>query len=334
MTDPTDVVERYLRDTFTADALAAPAADGLAGEAVRQGRAHRRRTALVSSAVAVVLVVVGAAAVQQLPRHETATTPPAASPTPSQGPSLVTSTPALLFRGVAVPVPAAYLDPARIRCGTPVADSAYVLGDGQGNRTCLVLPVPGLTEVVMQDIANIPDVSGAAGTHVLADGRTQIASAVPGDGIWLTVTSPDAARARQLFDGTLVVEAWEGCDVRVGAIPEGSSGSVAPFVQRSTSLGRVCAYRNGWLVSTKLLDAEGIRAVADLITSTRSDATLDCATGPSTTTGWWVTLGTDRFWVPNSGCPRLLGENGGAAWVSEELRSHLWELAPGAGTSD
>ena len=96
----------------------------------------------------------------------------------------------------------------------------------------------------------------------------------------------------------------------------------------------MCGYRNGWLVSTKLLRADGIRAVADLITSTRSDATLDCASGPSTTTGWWVTLGTARFWVPNGGCPRLLGENGGAGWVSEELRAELTQLAPGAWASE
>ncbi len=167
MTDPTDVLEPYLRDSFAGDAESAPLPHELAAGAVRRARAHRRRAAVVGATVSVVVVVLGVGVAQNV-RPDATGTPPTTS-TPSPRPSDPPSTSeesVLMFRGVEVPVPSEMLDPSAYRCGTAIADAAYVRDDALPAGACAMRPAhpERLTEVVLQLASSVPPAERVAGT--------------------------------------------------------------------------------------------------------------------------------------------------------------------------
>lgn len=207
----TEQMERYLRDTFAADAERAPVAHDLA-EGARQHlhRQRRRRVTVTGAALGIGGVVVGVAVA-------VGTGTPAAPP--GRGPASANSTtgvptlepnrtPALRFRGVEVPVPANMLAARNVRCGVAVVDAAYVVDAAQDVPGCSAAPPhpERLTEVVLQPWV-LPESFDAppTGSRVLADGRTQLVTRVPVGDVRLIVTSPDPDRAHRLFNGARVV---------------------------------------------------------------------------------------------------------------------------------
>ena len=335
MTDPTDVVEPYLRDTFAGDAESAPLPGDLAAGAVRRARAHRRRTAVVSATLSVVVVVLGVVVAQNL-QLDAAATPPTTS-TPSPQPSVTPSTAeesVLMFRGVEVPVPAAMLDPSAYRCGTAVADAAYVRDD-LPVESCGIRPAhpERLTEVVLQLVSSVPPDDRVAGTTQLPDGRTQVASAVPRGDVWVSVTSPDAARATALFEGLLLPDRVSGCPIQPAPAGTDPAGPLELFQSGAWTRGGVCGYRDNWLVGAAWLDPDQLQQLTELVQQAPSAATLDCfgaRTAPDGT-GWWVTLPGRRFYVDGShDCPTFHVEgNDGERRLTDALVSTLWSLANG-----
>lgn len=329
-------VERYLRETFAGDATHAPLPDALSDGAVRRARAHRRRAAIAGSALALVLVAVGVAVVQQaVPTAEP--TPPGAThddaPLVPSGQAFPFEPPVLMFRGVEVPVPASMLAPENVHCGTPVADAAYVRDDALPVRDCAMAEPPGLTLVVMQPLEDVRQADRKPGGRTLEDGRYQVASAIPGRDVWLTVTSPDPDRADRLFGGAVIADDPRGCPIHPDPSPAMSGGGaiiVAPM--SGGTVGQVCGYRSGWLTGAALVSGAELTDLAELVAAAPSDALLDCATDTRTGTGWWIVLGDTRVWVEGGSCPRVIAASGRSGMLTDSLVTRLWQLAAGPGT--
>jgi hypothetical protein len=286
----TDLIEARLRELFAEDADRAPVALDLATGARRVAhRQTRRRAAVVGCGVLVALLTVSAALLfHTQPGHGSspaASKPPTSSPSTSGG---ATSTPtpdepsALYYRNVEVPVPASMLDPAAVKCGTAVADAAYVTTGAR--RACLTEPAhpERLTTVVLQPTETLP-AHWAAGTRVLPDGRTQISSGVPGGDLTITVTSPDAKRADRLFNGLRIVDTAHGC-----AVQETVAGpNPALPAPSAVTGGSACVYDSGgWLTASGWLDAAaGARFVEALRVA---EAGAGCSRiGPNNTNAHW-----------------------------------------------
>src|SRR5690349_19067035 len=187
-------IEQDLRRLFEADASHAPVPHGLADGARR--RAHqqmtRQRRVAVLTCAAVAAVLVGGFAVLQRPTAShsapAATGAPDPSvamsspPAPSSPGPAIPEKPALYFHNVEVPVPAAMLSPDAVRCGTPVADAAYVVTAPPRGCHVVVDHPERLTTVVLQ-LQDAPQGVPVppSGARILPDGRTQVASAIPGD---------------------------------------------------------------------------------------------------------------------------------------------------------
>jgi heat shock protein HslJ len=209
MTDDLDV---QLRDAFAAEAERAPAVGDLAGAARRRAGTQRRRRMLeVAAVAAVVLALVAGVTVwvggSAEPGPELAVGP-TSSTAPVDGADGV-----LAFRGVEVPVPKAWLDPANLACGTALVDAAYVVVPPNPTRACQPVVENPVTEVVLQPWEmSEPYAAPAAGERVMSDGRTQLVGRVPGSDVRLIVSSADPALARRLFDSAHLTDGSAGCD--------------------------------------------------------------------------------------------------------------------------
>jgi hypothetical protein len=336
MNDLTDVVERYLRDTFAHDAAGAPAPYDLLDTAVRRGRAHRRRTAVVGATLSVVLVAAGVF----LGRNVWSDATPAPLPGTQGGPVVPSGPPVaddesvLMFRGVEVPVPAAMLAPGNVPCGfTPIADAAYVVDRSLTVATCYQPEPPDLTLVVMRPLEDVTQAERAVGGHILPDGRYEVASAIPGRDVWLSVTSPDQKRADRLFGGAVIASSPKGCDVHPGPFSMAGGAVLLPPLSGG-AIGRICGYRGGWLTGAALVSGAQLHDLFDLVANAPSDALLDCIAQPPAGDGWWLTLGESKAWVEGTSCSRVIVEGGGSGRLTDTLASLLWSLAPGPSTLD
>ena len=341
MTDPTDLLEPYLRDAFAGDAESAPLAHDLAARAVRRARTHRRRAAVVAATVSMVVAVLGVGVAENVRPDGTGPPPTTSTPSPRVSDPLLTSEEnVLMFRGVEVPVPSEMLDPSAYRCGTAIADAAYVRDDALPQEACAMRPAhpERLTEVVLQLASSVPPAERVAGTTRLADGRTRVASSLPRGDVWLSVTSPDARRASDLFGGALLPDRVSGCPIQPAPPLTDPAGPVELFQSGGMTRGGVCGYRDNWLVGAAWLDPTQVQQLTTLVQQAPSAATLDCLgtrTAPDGT-GWWVTLPGQRFYVDGSReCPTFRVEgNDGERRLTDDLTSALWALAPGPASFD
>ena len=87
---------------------------------------------------------------------------------------------------------------------------------------------------------------------MLPDGRTRVASALPRGDVWLSVTSPDADLADELFGGARLPDRVNGCPIQ----PAEPFTDAPPemFQTGATTRGGVCGYRDGWLVGATWLN--------------------------------------------------------------------------------
>lgn len=321
-------LEHDLRELFAADAAAAPAVRDLAAAA--RGKAHaavrrQRRAAGVASALTAAVIVGGFALLLGTGGHDSA--PPSSqhpapstrtsgsSPSPSVEPT-VDEAPALYYADVEVPVPAAMLT-ARVNCGAPTADAAYVVGFDAGGCPANAIDAPPVTTVVLQPWHAPWIAQPNVGTHVLADGRTQLVTRVPGADLRFIVTSPDPKRAEQVFSGLKIITMAHGCPVR----DTEDFHQVPPFASAETpDGGTVCAYHEGWLVGSSRMTAQQSQDVTGLLAERlpSSDPCLSPA-GPRIVDDWRVHL---RFpteerllYVPFQAC------------TGTDLTQRLWDLA-------
>ncbi|MBI4941609.1 MAG: hypothetical protein HY830_12760 [Actinobacteria bacterium] len=347
-------VEARLRDTFAADAVAAPAADVVALAAVARGRVRRERRRRAAAGATVLGVLAGAGAVlvpRSWPTGATVT-PAVQRPTdPAPSPDgAAPEEPALRFRGAVVPVPAAYLDPAAVRCGTPVADAAYVVREDRVTRSCLATPEhpEALTTVVLEDW-ELPVSDGeppppATGRRVLDDGRTQVVTRVPAADVRLVVTSPDPALADRLVDGLRLEQPPDGCPAV--AVTSGPDGTARPggVVRGRVAGALVCSYTRGRLDTARVLSADGAAALTNRLRAAPAGlGTPDgfCATvrlRPGHEAHWLLVLDT-----PDGPAPRttlhvaagpcvpsgVTAADGATARLTSDLVSLLTALAPG-----
>ncbi|WP_088313568.1 hypothetical protein [Kineosporia sp. R_H_3] len=344
-------VEARLRDTFAAEAGAAPDADVVALAAVARGqvRRERRRRAAVGAAALGTLVVVAAVLVPRSWSTGATVVPAVRAPS---GPSTGTAPeqPALRFRGAVVPVPAAYLDPAAVRCGTPVADAAYVVREDRPVRSCLATPEhpEALTTVVLEDWV-LPVTDGeppppATGRRVLEDGRTQVVTRVPGADLRLVVTSPDPALADRLFQGLRLEPPPEGCPSRaVTSAPDGTGRQDGVLRGRVTA-AVVCSYTGGRLDTAHVLSAnESATLTTRLRVAPAGLGTPEpfCATvrlRPGYEAHWLLVLDTPEGVTPRTTLHVAAGPcvasgvtapDGATARLTSDLVSLLTTLAPG-----
>ena len=262
----TDQTERFLRDTFAADAEQAPSVHDLAGAARRQVHTQRRRRiAVAGTGLCVLGLVVGVVVTFG---GGTPSSLPATDATKTASPE-TQSRPVLAFRGVHVPVPAAMLAVGSRHCGTALTDAAYVIDTDQATEACAVRPPHPelLTEVILQPWS-LPEPMEAppTGTRVLDDGRTQLVTRVPGREVRLIVTSPDPDRARRLFDGAELVNAPDGCAVRdSGDRTEPAANAPGPIAPPDARAGSVCGYHAGWLTQSHTLTAKDAATLAETL---------------------------------------------------------------------
>ncbi len=204
-----------------------------------------------------------------------------------------------------------------------------------------VRPHPELiTEVVLQPVSSVAASDRVAGETVLPDGRTRVASSIPQGDVWLSVTSPDADRAQELFAGARIVAVTNGCPVRAtfpGPSGAGKLGTTL-VVDEAATTGQVCGYRDSWVTGAAVLTEAQVRELNDVVRAARvtSFATVDCAISDvAPNSGWTITLGDAQFWV-NAGapCTPLIDESGQASFTTSDLSSSLWSLATGPGTFD
>jgi hypothetical protein len=350
-------VEARLRDTFAADAGGAPDADVVTLAAVARGRVRRerRRRAAVVSAVLGTLVVVG---VVLVPRSGLigATVVPAVQgtdpgPTPSTGSATPTSVePALRFRGAVVPVPAAFLAPGALRCGTPVADAAYVVREDRATRSCLETPEhpETLTTVVLQDW-DLPVTDGepappATGRRVLDDGRTQVVTRVPTADVRLVVTSPDPALADRIFDGLRLEPPPDGCPPRTVTSGPDGTGRPGGVVRGRVTGALVCSYTRGRLDTARVLSADASAALTNRLRAAPAGLGTPepgCAAArlrPGYEAHWLLVLDTPDGVTPRTTLHVSTGPcvpsgvtapDGATAFLTSDLVSLLITLVPG-----
>jgi hypothetical protein len=318
-------LEQDLRELFAADAARAPRAVDLAAGARSRAAARRRaqrRIAVGASVVVAVSVVSSVALLSGSTSHQPV---PLASnrpdPSTSQGSSsslgpVVPEAPALYYRNVEVPVPAAMLT-SRLDADCPVSDAAYVVDYGPA---CSPKPDQRhVTTVVLQPWQAGPNVPAPpSGTHILTDGRTQMVTAVPGSDLRLVVTSPDPKVAARLFGGLRIVDMVHGCPVRdtagVNLTPPYDSDEGTP------EGGSVCGYQGGWLVGSSWLTPNQSKDMAALLTEP-VPTVIPCPTSssPPLIDSWRVHL---RF--PTG---EVVVEVAAVACSETALTDRLWELA-------
>ncbi len=331
---PDAELEGYLRTLLVDEAAHAPLPGDLAGGAVRAAQQHRRRTAAVTAALSVLVLVCGAAVVQQLGQTDSSAPPAGQSPSTSASAApLVPGEAMLMFRGVEVPVPAKWLEPGTTRCGTAIADAAYVIDPSVPTLLCDATPPHPevITEVVLQPVSTVEAGDRVAGETLLPDGRTRIASAIPQGDVWLSVTSPDADRARELMSGVLVVDRVQGCPVQPAPVPPTKDSTLVDF-QLGARPGGVCGYRDGWLVGAEVLTTQEVAQVDDLLGAAPDMAVIDCArddsSGPGN--GWWLSLDGGHVWVDGSGqCRGTWSSNDLSRLVTHALVDAVGTLAAG-----
>ncbi len=308
--------------------------------------------AALGAAVLGALVVV---AVVLVPRSGLtgATVVPAVQGPADPGPSTdgaAPEEPALRFRGAVVPVPAAYLEPAAVRCGTPVADAAYVVREDRATRSCLATPEhpEALTTVVLEDW-ELPVTDGeppppATGRRVLDDGRTQVVTRVPGADLRLVVTSPDPALADRLVGGLRLEPPPDGCPA--AAVTSDPAGTARPggVVRGRVTGALVCSYTRGRLDTARVLSADGSAALTNRLRAAPAGlGTPDdlCATvrlRPGYEAHWLLVLDTPDGITPRTTLHVAAGPcvpsgvtapDGATAFLTSDLVSLLTALVPG-----
>jgi hypothetical protein len=351
-------VETRLRGVFADDAGAAPDADllALAGAVRGTVRRERRRRASVAGALAVLGVAAGLLVVPRV-LPATVTTPASqagpASPFPSASPGPVPPTaeePALRWRGVVVPVPASYLGPGALRCGTAIANAAYVDRPGAVRELCLATPEhpERLTTVVLSPWDPTSVSRPPRPEQVLKDGRVRLATRVPGAPVVLTVTSPDPALARRLLDGARLEATPPDCPLEATDPPD-RVRDAAPELGGDPVEAWVCSYTGGWLDSwSRVVGADAgylmLLLRAPVPPGPRPQSICD-ARLPGVEDHWLVTLrgsgpafaddGTLPLWVAAGPC-REAGvhtPDGALVPLTQPLVGWLMARVPGIGAA-
>lgn len=341
-------VEARLRDTFAAEAAAAPDADVVALAAVARGRVRRerRRRAAVGAAALGTLVVVAAVLVPRSWSTGATVVPAVRAPS---GPSTGTAPeqPALRFRGAVVPVPAAYLDPAAVRCGTPVADAAYVAREDQATRACLETPEhpERITTVVLEDATTADGALGAVPwPRMMPDGRTRVWTRLPEADVVLTVVSPDPALAERLLGGLRFEPAPDGCPAEAIRTADADPLAEGGLLRGRVTAALVCSYTRGRLDTTRVLSAnESATLTTRLRAAPPGLGTPEpfCATvrlRPGYEAHWLLVLDTPEGVTPRTTLHVAAGPcvasgvtapDGATARLTSDLVSLLTTLAPG-----
>ncbi|RZS77902.1 hypothetical protein EV189_3940 [Motilibacter rhizosphaerae] len=249
-------VEDELRATLQHAAGLAPSGEDLLTSLERRERTQSRRRWAVSLAAAVVGVALasGAALLSGL-HHEHAA--PAAGGTTS----------VLRYRGVEVSVPAAWLDPQRQRCGSSVADAAYVAR--RAVRDCLVLG-PEHVEVIAFDSSGSWS-DAAAWVAARAAGRASSYRTIADRHVTVAVFAPESQR--KVIDATLkslrVLNAADVVDGCAATTPDPSATGPAtiPFlIPQPSPAVRICSYNaiggTRWLSTTRRLSGQAVTGLA------------------------------------------------------------------------
>jgi hypothetical protein len=336
MTRPT---ETYLRQEFASDAELAPLPHGLAEAARRRaGRSRARRYVLAAAAV-VLLVAAAGVAVRLSPSVSTSL--------PSGDPTLSGPTAVLSLHGVEVTVP------ARMIGGGPCTvdrDVAYATTGGVYN--CPMEQGVGhperLTQIVLtSDVSSFPGVTPGelprAGTRTEPDGRTQTVVVAKDRAARVIITTPDAGLAQAVAASLRLVDSPDGCALQdLQDRPHGVSR--ARLVTGTPTGGALCAYDQGWIVTTHALTGSQAVTLGKLVDAAPRGFG---APGPSCPDGydyldgyaephWTATLhGATtgaRLWVYGGVCTpaAVSNEDASFAALTPELRQGLGRLMPDA----
>jgi hypothetical protein len=345
----TEQVETFLRTQFETESgeatvLTAGDLGGFARTARGRVRARRRRAALVTgSAVLAVAAVVPFAVLASGGR-------PGAVPPAGSGQSPSVSRPAgpaadgvLAFRGITVAVTPTMLEPGNRRCGQSLVDAAWWQDEYTDTRSCLIdIPTGGLTEVELRGDRSTKKkkLSSTPSRTTLEDGRTRIVLGFPERSTVLVVTSPRASKAQAMIDSVRVIPAageYEGCPVADPRpryrVPKGARVDGRAWLRQLPAHpvgGRVCGYRDFWLVGTGRLDAPTAASLVASIRVLHSPRLMCLAFDPPQFGGWEVEIvredGSLFKLRVDPGCgPQLWGP--GFNLLVENLRPVVEQLA-------